>query len=51
MKSTAWPLALIAGAIVATHYFSRTLRYRPRGLGMLATVGIQLAVDAYGPIA
>ncbi len=51
MKSTAWPLGLIAGAIVATYYLAGLYGVALAGLGMLGTVGIQLAVDAYGPIA
>jgi K(+)-stimulated pyrophosphate-energized sodium pump len=51
MKSTAWPLALLAAAIVATYHLADLYGVALAGLGMLATVGIQLAVDAYGPIA
>jgi K(+)-stimulated pyrophosphate-energized sodium pump len=51
MKSTSWPLLLLAGAVVATYYLAGLYGVALAGLGMLATVGIQLAVDAYGPIA
>jgi K(+)-stimulated pyrophosphate-energized sodium pump len=51
MKSTGWPLVLIAAAIVATHALAGLYGVALAGLGMLCTVGIQLAVDAYGPIA
>ncbi len=51
MRSTGWPVLLLAGGIVATYRLAGLYGIALAGLGMLATVGIQLAVDAYGPIA
>jgi K(+)-stimulated pyrophosphate-energized sodium pump len=51
MMSTTWPIMCLAGAIVASHYFAGIYGVAIAALGMLATTGIQLAVDAYGPIA
>ena len=51
MQSTALPILLLGAAILCAHHFAGLYGIALAGLGMLSTTGIQLAVDAYGPIA
>jgi K(+)-stimulated pyrophosphate-energized sodium pump len=58
MKSTVWPVAIVGSAIFASYYAGEAAiagggvyGISLAALGMLATTGIIVGVDAYGPIA
>lgn len=51
MMSTMWPLILIAVGILITYSVAGLYGIALASVGMLATTGMTVAVDAYGPIA
>ncbi len=51
MYSTMWPIIFIAAGVIGSAYVAGLYGVAIAALGMLSTTGIQLAVDAYGPIA
>ena len=50
MQSTALPLLILAASILGAYHFAGLYGIAMAALGMLANTGMQLSVDAYGPI-
>ncbi len=51
MKSTVIPILTLAGGIIGSYYFAGLYGVAIAAAGMMATTAMQLAIDAFGPIA
>ncbi len=51
MESTALPILVLAGGIFTSYYFAGLYGVGIAAAGMMATTAMQLAIDAFGPIA
>ena len=51
MKSTVIPVLTLAGGIIASYYCAGLYGVAIAAAGMMATTAMQLAIDAFGPIA